>query len=179
VILAFSSSSALASVAAISFDGEIRWEGSRMAPRSASSAIFSLLSEMAAFGLGPSDAELFAADIGPGSFTGVRVGVMVAKAFGYVFSKPVAGATAFDLISPGGMAAIPSKRGEWFVREPGKELVRTATLQLGIEIVEPVASGFARLVDELQPMSAAEFVPEYLIEPSISQPKKPFRGADG
>jgi hypothetical protein len=134
---------------------------------------------MALIGLNPSDAEMFAADVGPGSFTGVRVGVMVAKAFSYVYSKPIAGAQAFDLISPTGIAAVPSRKGEWFLREPGKEPARVVELPDGMLAVEPLASGFSRLVDQLKPTSAAEFVPKYLIEPSISQPKKPFRGPGG
>ncbi|MEG1559852.1 MAG: tRNA (adenosine(37)-N6)-threonylcarbamoyltransferase complex dimerization subunit type 1 TsaB [Clostridia bacterium] len=35
-----------------------------------------------------SDIDFFAVDVGPGSFTGVRIGVTVINAFAHVFSKP-------------------------------------------------------------------------------------------
>jgi hypothetical protein len=129
------------------------------------------------------DATLFCADVGPGSFTGVRVGVILAKTLAYCFGAKVAGATAFDLISAGETVYLPSKKGEFFLREPGCEPVRTSDLGnrpgIGFGLADrpdayPTASGFAPLLSDLEPQAPEEFLPQYLIEPSISIPNRPF-----
>lgn len=43
-----------------------------------------------------SDIDYFSAIIGPGSFTGVRIGVATVNAFGYVYGKKVIGVTSFE-----------------------------------------------------------------------------------
>lgn len=132
------------------------------------------------------ETTLFAADIGPGSFTGVRVGVILAKTFGFTYDKPIAGATAFDLISPNQPVALPSKKGEYFLRMPGEELIRTSHLEPRASNLlgygpdfdapsHPHAKAFARLLGTLQPTTAMLFTPEYILPPSISQPKKPYK----
>jgi hypothetical protein len=180
VIVAFSTSSEWASVAAISSGGEVLWEGQEHAPRRAGAACLRLL-EGIPFAI--ETASLFAADTGPGSFTGVRVGVILAKTFGYLYDKPVSGANAFDLISPTVAVALPSKKGEYFVRVPGEEPYRTEDLPdgdvLGYGAVfqesrPPHAKRFAALASLLVPTTAEVFVPDYLIQPSISTPKKPY-----
>ena len=127
--------------------------------------------------------ELFAADLGPGSFTGVKVGVTLAKTLAFSCDRQAAGIQSFDLIDPSGVVVIPSKRGEFFVRWPRVGLERSTDLPGGAYSgygpgVEPTtyprAEGFARVLDRLRPMAAELLVPEYLIEPSISTPKKPF-----
>lgn len=42
--------------------------------------------------------DYFAVDIGPGSFTGVRIGVCIANAFGYAVQKPVIGCNALETL---------------------------------------------------------------------------------
>lgn len=131
--------------------------------------------------------ELFAADIGPGSFTGVRVGVMLAKSFAWTQGKPVAGADAFDLISPDRAVVLPSKKGEYFVRLPGEAPYRDAEAPADAvgygpdrePNTPPHAAGFALLVDRLERVDPLTFAPAYLIEPSISIPKKAYRVAEG
>lgn len=46
---------------------------------------------LATFGLGPRDVELVAVSVGPGSFTGLRVGIVCAKAFTYAAGCQIAG----------------------------------------------------------------------------------------
>lgn len=45
------------------------------------------------------DIDLFACGIGPGSFTGIRIGVSTIKAFADVTNKPVIGITSLEAIS--------------------------------------------------------------------------------
>lgn len=130
-----------------------------------------------------SDATGFVADVGPGSFTGVRVGIVLAKTLAYRLNVRVAGADAFDLISPSRVVVLPSKKLEYFVRRPGQAPVRTSIVPDGDwvgfgvpdhEEVFPEAARFGALMNVLQWQGPIEFVPNYLIEPSISTPKKPF-----
>ena len=190
MIVGFSTSSAWASVATIDPGSRrVIWQGSENAPQGASGACLDLLQKMIEeTGVRLEDAELFAADIGPGSFTGVRVGVTLAKTFGHLYSRPVAGASSFDLIAVDQIVVVPSKKGEFFIRVPGQLPVRSADLPSsaflgfgpGIDPqVFPDASRFFDLLGLLEPVSASEFIPEYLIEPSISTPKKPFASRVG
>ena len=45
------------------------------------------------------DIDVFACSIGPGSFTGIRIGVSTAKAFAYALSKKVLGVTSFESLA--------------------------------------------------------------------------------
>ena len=186
MIIGFSTSCAWSSVAAIDeLTSTVLWQGALEAPQSASGACLALLQEMLAAGLRLEDATLFCADIGPGSFTGVRVGVTLAKSFGFLYNRPVAGGNSFDLISRDLITVLPSKKGEFFVRVPGQDPVRTIDLPTesyvgfgpGVDpVTYPDAARFSLLVKDLIPVDAGSFVPKYLIEPSISIPKKPFAG---
>lgn len=174
MIVAFSTSSQFASVAAIAPDRKLLFAETRDVPRRASEACLEMLESMRQRGLDLEQATLFAADVGPGSFTGVRVGVILAKTFGFVYSVPVAGRNAFDLVAPDRTVFLPSRKGEYFVREVGGMPFRTIEGPLGETQPAPNAANFAWFLDELEPVTAARFLPEYLIEPSISVPNKPF-----
>lgn len=43
--------------------------------------------------------DVFACSVGPGSFTGIRIGVSTAKAFAYALSKKVLGVTSFESLA--------------------------------------------------------------------------------
>ena len=45
------------------------------------------------------DIDIFACSVGPGSFTGIRIGVSTAKAFAYALSKKVLGVTSFESLA--------------------------------------------------------------------------------
>ena len=187
MILGISTSSPWASVAAIAQDGTVLWQAQESAPQRASEACAAMIRRLREeLGVGLDAFELFAADIGPGSFTGVRVGVVLAKTFAWTQGKPVAGADAFDLIAPDRTVVLPSKKGEFFVRIPGETPYRDAEAPVDAvgygpdrePNVPPHAAGFARLLP-LEGADPLRFAPAYLIEPSISIPKKAYRIAEG
>ena len=188
MIVAFSTSSPWASVAFISNEGEVLWSETVKAPRAASGHCLEMLKRAEeSKGLSLADADLFLADMGPGSFTGVRVGIILAKTFGWLYGKQCAGADSFDLVSATGVVVLPSKKNEWFVRISGETPVRTTELPAteftgyGFEGDEqpPSAERFAQILSQLKPVPAEAFVPAYLIDPSISTPKKPYQMVQG
>ena len=187
MIVAFSTSSPLASVALISSDGEVLASSEEMAPRGASGASLKLLlALLASLKLDLSAAELFVSDLGPGSFTGVKVGVTIAKTLAFAHGKQTAGADCFDLVDPTGTVVVPSKRGEYFIRRLGETPIRSENLPhepcsgYGPAIEPPNyprADRFAVLLPRLEHVIPEALVPAYLIEPSISTPKQPFAGS--
>ena len=50
-------------------------------------------------GLKPSEIDLIVVDVGPGSFTGVRVGIACAKTLSYVLNRPVIDVVSMDAIA--------------------------------------------------------------------------------
>lgn len=65
--------------------------------------------------------QLITTGVGPGSFTGVRVGLACARGFGLALNIPVHGVTSFEAAAFNQhqkcMAVIDSKRGDFFVQE--------------------------------------------------------------
>jgi N6-L-threonylcarbamoyladenine synthase len=74
--------------------------GYELAPRQANSQALPLLaSRLDACGLQPSDIDVVVVGLGPGSFTGVRIGVAAAKGFAHGIGRPLAGVGTLDAIA--------------------------------------------------------------------------------
>ena len=100
-LLCISTSGPMAS-AALFEDGALT--GERTGPRELThSETVMLLAEelLSSCGLTPSDMDAFAADTGPGSFTGVRIGVCCVNAMGFALDKPVYGVCSLEAIACG------------------------------------------------------------------------------
>ena len=173
-----SSSSPLASVALLDESGALLAEGREEAKMQASGALlFTLDRLLADTGLSLAQARVFAADLGPGSFTGVKVAVTMAKVMAFAHQVPAAGVTAFDLVSTSETVAIRSRKGEFFLRIPGEAPhivaeVPTAAVGSGEGLGDqryPLAENAARL--PLEPVRPESLVPFYVAEPSISKPR--------
>jgi tRNA threonylcarbamoyladenosine biosynthesis protein TsaB len=75
-------------------------------------------------GVRPTDLGLIAVTVGPGAFTGIRIGLAAAKGLGLALGAPVAGVTTLEAVAgavPRGSAqrilvALDSKREEFFVQ---------------------------------------------------------------
>jgi tRNA threonylcarbamoyladenosine biosynthesis protein TsaB len=59
---------------------------------------------LSANGLGPQDLGLLAVGLGPGSFTGIRVGIAAAKGIALPRTLPIKGASSFDALA---LTALP------------------------------------------------------------------------
>lgn len=104
-ILALETTETAGSVAAACGDKlllEMKLGSDTRSAQSLAPALQSLLSEI---GWQPRDVELLAVAVGPGSFTGLRVGVTTAKAFAYSVGASVFGVETLDVIA----SAVPAE----------------------------------------------------------------------
>lgn len=76
---------------------------------------------LAEAGIDKKDIDVFACAVGPGSFTGIRIGVATVKALAYALGKKVLGVTSFDSlaynVSDGRkkLAVIDARHGNFYV----------------------------------------------------------------
>ncbi len=184
---AFSTSSPLVSVAILRANVVLA-SHQGFAPGKASDACLQYLQQLLTeTGLSLQDLALFSADAGPGSFTGVKIGVTIAKTLAYSLERPCSPLSAFDLIHPHHPTAIPITKGKYLVRaarneEPMLVLEGDDRLLQTVGYGErfptpqyPLAENASSLYAELQRVSPMELVPYYGLEPSISYPKKPYK----
>lgn len=65
------------------------------------------------------DCDFFAACVGAGSFTGIRIGLACVKGFAVAFNKPVLGVTSFESIAYNGQgnifAVVDAMHGKYYV----------------------------------------------------------------
>ena len=97
-ILAFETTDAVASVA-LYLDGAVYETVIETDRRHAESVLPAADALLAAHGLSAADMDAFAADVGPGSFTGVRIGVCMANALGAACAKPVVAVNALEALA--------------------------------------------------------------------------------
>jgi len=125
-ILALDCSGAACS-AALWSEGAIRAHRLEPRPRGHAERLLPLILEVAAeAGMALSSLDLFAATTGPGSFTGVRVGLATLRGLALAASRPMLGISSFAALAHGTrreerggrllLALIESKREELFVQ---------------------------------------------------------------
>ena len=116
LILAFDTATDRATSALVG-DGEVL--GERVSRASTLLADIDALVRQA--GAHPRDVGGLAIGIGPGSFTGIRIGLAAARGLALALDVPAAGVSTLDALAagaPGAMAVIDAKRQEVFVAGP-------------------------------------------------------------
>ena len=98
-ILAIETTEAIGSLAAFDADALVCQRGLDPQLRSARSLAPGIQQLLADAGWRPSDVQLVAVTVGPGSFTGLRVGVTTAKTFAYAVGAEVLGIDTFLAIA--------------------------------------------------------------------------------
>ncbi len=136
------------------------------------------------------EVSVVAVDVGPGLFTGLRVGLATAKAIAHALRVPMIGISSLDLLafplrhaSRTIVTVIDAKRGELFYafyRQVPGGVQRTSELQLGhpgdllADLVATneeyllVGDGALRYRDQLSDHGGLEFADEWLAHPSAA-----------
>ncbi len=152
--LAFDTSGEMCVLALAGEDGAVQavsiFEGRRSLSRRLMGELDSLLTRN---GLTLADLTAIAVGLGPGSFTGVRVGVTTAKTLAQVMGKPLVGVGTLDAYAAvwwdydddtSIVPVLPSRRGE----------VYAAVYRGGRNVEEPFAASIADLMARLRDMDA-------------------------
>lgn len=133
LVLAIDTASPSGSIAVLR-DQEVSGVISTTSEETYSSRMFRQLEFLLAeLGLAQNQFDLYAVNAGPGSFTGLRVGITAAKGWAEVYGKPVAGVSGLEAVArqyDGGEIFVPvidARRGQvyfGFYRREGARLMR-------------------------------------------------------
>lgn len=156
--------------------------------------------------LGPADLRGIFVEIGPGSFTGVRVGVTTAKTLAWSLGLPVVGVLSLDVLATadGGSNTGPLVA----VRDAGRKRTYAARYESGRRVSEParldpkalraLSAGATQVGEDLEPpgrsvrtsaaalwevgqplLAAGETTPAHALVPRYLQASAPERLRDG
>jgi tRNA threonylcarbamoyladenosine biosynthesis protein TsaB len=149
LVLAFDTATDVATSALVS-DGEPLGERASRAVRILED-IDELLAEAA---LERTDVEAIAVGTGPGSYTGLRMGLVTARALALALEVPVAGVSTLAALAKGGDGALPlvdGRRAELFALEDGIPIVIAAeslAVERGKTYVGDGAVRYRALIEE-------------------------------
>ena len=160
LLLAIDTSSNFVSVALLMDDKRVRYKQQEM-ERGQDEALIPMIEELfSSSEFSVKDLTGIAVAVGPGSFTGVRIGIATARAFAMALNIPVYGVTNFEAYAYGlGKAVtvvLDSKRDDYFVQKfdaQGKPetapFIATADQLTNDLPFTAVGSGAKRLADEI------------------------------
>jgi tRNA threonylcarbamoyladenosine biosynthesis protein TsaB len=133
-------------------------------------------------GLSARDVQRWAVDVGPGSFTGVRVGVSTVKGIAFATGANVVGVSAFDALAQDDSTVIlEAGKGEVYfrvAREMGhapldvvKSMIAGRPERVIGPGVRPTAEGVGRAALPRAPSDLDTLEPMYVRAPDLTRPR--------
>ena len=139
LILSFDTATDIAT-ACVWRDGDVLAESATHARSVAAQRVLADIDRlMGETGVAPADLDLVVAGTGPGTFTGLRIGLAAARALGFALGIPVKGVSTLDALRAGdgvGVACVDARRGEVFAAGGGLEAQAIAPEALA-DVVPP------------------------------------------
>lgn len=153
---------------------ELKFERGMVHGRDLAPAIERLLHERS---MAPRDIDLIGCDIGPGSYTGLRVGLAYARTMGWALSKPLVGIVSLDALArqyarahpnlPDGTRVTPALDAKWNQVYYATYSIRNA---VPTRIAEPQAEPPERALRDGTPRIVFGDALEALMKPSSLPP---------
>lgn len=128
-------------------------------------------------GAGWRDITAIGVVVGPGSFTGIRMGIAYAKGIAMGLNIPVVGLSAFDLYhatTPDAFIAIDSGRGDFFVASPHHAPCTMTIDELEMEQMKcPRTVGHRPFDLKIAPVIVADKIARGAVEPVVPMYLRP------
>ena len=179
-ILALETTEKIGTVAALCDDkvlAELELSKQQRTTQSLAPSLKTLLKEV---GWRPDEVDLVAVTVGPGSFTGLRVGVTTAKVFAYAAGAEVLGVDTLETIAAGApddiqsiSVAVDAQRGEvvagsfrrgpdgWFCPTAKSELIDAGVWLRGLPPGSVVAGAVLRKLSDRVPDQVTVLAPQF------------------
>jgi tRNA threonylcarbamoyladenosine biosynthesis protein TsaB len=188
ITLALDTSGPVGSVA-LRRDGQLLGERTLDTQQHHSSLLLPTIGDLLrANGLTPRDVELWAVGLGPGSYTGIRVGIAAAKGFALAHGRPLVGACSVEALAlehgakhPGAVAVIvDARRGEVYfsLTVAGKTTVPLQIIALDVlpEMVSQPALFLGPEIKRYEPDIARRLGHHVLFPPANVHPRAAWVG---
>ncbi|HUZ83071.1 MAG TPA: tRNA (adenosine(37)-N6)-threonylcarbamoyltransferase complex dimerization subunit type 1 TsaB [Gaiellales bacterium] len=121
VILALDTATDVTTVC-LSVDGEATETATRARPHAAQGVLVDVAALLDRAGLAPDQVDRVLVGVGPGGYTGLRIGIATARGLAAALAVPVAGVSTLDALLAGDgveVACIDARRGEVFAAGAG------------------------------------------------------------
>ncbi|MBI1806696.1 MAG: tRNA (adenosine(37)-N6)-threonylcarbamoyltransferase complex dimerization subunit type 1 TsaB [Ignavibacteria bacterium] len=151
IVLGIETATAVCGTALIE-DRHVRAERSVEAPHVHSEKLMTLIDEcLQSSGMELRDCDGIAISIGPGSFTGLRIGLSVAKGLAYAVSKPIVSALTLEALAWRAMYQYLAVKGDLIMPmiDARRDEVYTAVYRHGGNILEEVKPSCAMVLKEM------------------------------